>query len=167
MFWCASRLSVSLTCSFVYVTHISFTEALSSSGPAREAALWTSVLACKSSGSCCLPPFSVSLSLFFSVSWEGWKVRSAVLERVKVCITPHSCVFSPPLSQSLTGFLLFPLTEHKEGPEWRKAVPSYTQSSSSMDFRNWNTLPRDESQESLPKNWEMAYTETGMVYFIE
>ncbi len=108
-----------------------------------------------------------SLSVFLSVSWEGWKVRSAVLERVKVCITPHSCVFSPPLSQSLTGFLLFPLTEHKEGPEWRKAVPSYTQSSSSMDFRNWNTLPRDESQESLPKNWEMAYTETGMVYFIE
>uniref|UniRef100_A0A8C2IMH3 Membrane-associated guanylate kinase, WW and PDZ domain-containing protein 3 n=1 Tax=Cyprinus carpio TaxID=7962 RepID=A0A8C2IMH3_CYPCA len=59
------------------------------------------------------------------------------------------------------------LTEHKEGPEWRKAVPSYTQSSSSMDFRNWNTLPRDESQEPLPKNWEMAYTETGMVYFID
>uniref|UniRef100_A0A8C2PTQ7 Membrane-associated guanylate kinase, WW and PDZ domain-containing protein 3 n=1 Tax=Cyprinus carpio TaxID=7962 RepID=A0A8C2PTQ7_CYPCA len=54
-----------------------------------------------------------------------------------------------------------------EGPEWRKAVPSYTQSSSSMDFRNWNTLPRDESQEPLPKNWEMAYTETGMVYFID
>uniref|UniRef100_A0A672SX39 Membrane-associated guanylate kinase, WW and PDZ domain-containing protein 3 n=1 Tax=Sinocyclocheilus grahami TaxID=75366 RepID=A0A672SX39_SINGR len=59
------------------------------------------------------------------------------------------------------------LTEHKEGPEWRKAVPSYTQSSSSMDFRNWNTLPRDESQEPLPKNWEMAYTESGMVYFID
>ncbi|XP_059396425.1 membrane-associated guanylate kinase, WW and PDZ domain-containing protein 3-like [Carassius carassius] len=59
------------------------------------------------------------------------------------------------------------LTEHKEGPEWRKAVPSYTQSSSSMDFRNWNTLPHDESQEPLPKNWEMAYTETGMVYFID
>ncbi|XP_042607366.1 membrane-associated guanylate kinase, WW and PDZ domain-containing protein 3-like isoform X1 [Cyprinus carpio] len=59
------------------------------------------------------------------------------------------------------------LTEHKEGPEWRKAVPSYTQSSSSMDFRNWNTQPRDESQEPLPKNWEMAYTETGMVYFID
>ncbi|XP_052396031.1 membrane-associated guanylate kinase, WW and PDZ domain-containing protein 3 isoform X2 [Carassius gibelio] len=59
------------------------------------------------------------------------------------------------------------LTEHKEGPEWRKAVPSYTQSSSSMDFRNWNTLPHDESQEPLPKHWEMAYTETGMVYFID
>lgn len=59
------------------------------------------------------------------------------------------------------------LTEHKEGPEWRRAVPSYTQSSSSMDFRNWNSLPRDESQDPLPKNWEMAYTETGMVYFID
>ncbi|KAG1961505.1 membrane-associated guanylate kinase, WW and PDZ domain-containing protein 3a isoform X1 [Pimephales promelas] len=59
------------------------------------------------------------------------------------------------------------LTEHKEGPEWRKAVPSYTQSSSSMDFRNWSTLPRDEGQDPLPKSWEMAYTETGMVYFID
>lgn len=59
------------------------------------------------------------------------------------------------------------LTEHKEGPEWRKAVPSYTQSSNSMDFRNWNTLPRDEGQDPLPNSWEMAYTETGMVYFID
>ncbi|KAJ8370473.1 hypothetical protein SKAU_G00105010 [Synaphobranchus kaupii] len=59
------------------------------------------------------------------------------------------------------------LTEHKDGVEWRKAVPSYTQSSSTMDFRMWNSLPRDESQEPLPKNWEMAYTETGMVYFID
>ncbi|KAJ8265412.1 hypothetical protein COCON_G00145110 [Conger conger] len=59
------------------------------------------------------------------------------------------------------------LTEHKDGAEWRKAVPSYTQSSSAMDFRMWNSLPRDESQEPLPKNWEMAYTETGMVYFID
>lgn len=59
------------------------------------------------------------------------------------------------------------LTEHKEGPDWRKTVPSYTQSSSSMDFRNWNTVPRDDSQDPLPKNWEMAYTETGMVYFID
>ncbi|XP_064154886.1 membrane-associated guanylate kinase, WW and PDZ domain-containing protein 3a isoform X2 [Anguilla rostrata] len=59
------------------------------------------------------------------------------------------------------------LTEHKDGAEWRKAVPSYTQSSSAMDFRMWNSLPRDDSQEPLPKNWEMAYTETGMVYFID
>uniref|UniRef100_A0AAR2KET7 Membrane-associated guanylate kinase, WW and PDZ domain-containing protein 3 n=1 Tax=Pygocentrus nattereri TaxID=42514 RepID=A0AAR2KET7_PYGNA len=59
------------------------------------------------------------------------------------------------------------LAEHKEGLEWRKAVPSYTQAGSAMDFRAWGTLPRDESQEPLPKNWEMAYTETGMVYFID
>ncbi|KAI2649703.1 Membrane-associated guanylate kinase, WW and PDZ domain-containing protein 3 [Labeo rohita] len=73
------------------------------------------------------------------------------------------------LSVSLSVFLrlLRSLEKHKDGPEWRKAVPSYTQSSSSMDFRNWNALPRDESQEPLPKNWEMAYTETGMVYFID
>ncbi|XDV46068.1 hypothetical protein PO909_014030 [Leuciscus waleckii] len=36
-----------------------------------------------------------------------------------------------------------------------------------MDFRNWSTLPRDEGQDPLPKSWEMAYTETGMVYFID
>ncbi|XP_018539385.1 membrane-associated guanylate kinase, WW and PDZ domain-containing protein 3 isoform X2 [Lates calcarifer] len=59
------------------------------------------------------------------------------------------------------------LPEHKERADWRKAVPSYTQSSSSMDFRMWSSLPRDDSLEPLPLNWEMAYTETGMVYFID
>lgn len=57
--------------------------------------------------------------------------------------------------------------EHKDKAEWRKTVPSYTQSAGAMDLRAWNTLSQDESQEPLPKNWEMAYTETGMVYFIE
>uniref|UniRef100_A0A3Q0S1V6 Membrane-associated guanylate kinase, WW and PDZ domain-containing protein 3 n=1 Tax=Amphilophus citrinellus TaxID=61819 RepID=A0A3Q0S1V6_AMPCI len=47
----------------------------------------------------------------------------------------------------------------------RKTVPSYNQSAGAMDLRVWNT--QDESQEPLPKNWEMAYTETGMVYFID
>lgn len=55
----------------------------------------------------------------------------------------------------------------REGADWRKAVPSYTQSNSNMDFRTWSSLPRDDSLEPLPLNWEMAYTETGMVYFIE
>uniref|UniRef100_A0A665SVA8 Membrane-associated guanylate kinase, WW and PDZ domain-containing protein 3 n=1 Tax=Echeneis naucrates TaxID=173247 RepID=A0A665SVA8_ECHNA len=59
------------------------------------------------------------------------------------------------------------LPEHKERADWKKAVPSYTQSSSSMDFRTWSSLPRDDSLEPLPLNWEMAYTETGMVYFID
>uniref|UniRef100_A0A8C2W7S0 Membrane-associated guanylate kinase, WW and PDZ domain-containing protein 3 n=1 Tax=Cyclopterus lumpus TaxID=8103 RepID=A0A8C2W7S0_CYCLU len=59
------------------------------------------------------------------------------------------------------------LPELKEGADWRKAVPSYNQSSSSMDFRTWSSLPRDDSLEPLPLNWEMAYTETGMVYFID
>ncbi|MED6288209.1 hypothetical protein CHARACLAT_024229, partial [Characodon lateralis] len=54
-----------------------------------------------------------------------------------------------------------------ENKDWRKTVPSYTQSSSTMDFRTWSSLPRDDSLEPLPYNWEMAYTETGMVYFIE
>ncbi|XP_073175572.1 membrane-associated guanylate kinase, WW and PDZ domain-containing protein 3 isoform X2 [Lepidochelys kempii] len=59
--------------------------------------------------------------------------------------------------------------ENKERPsdssDWMKPVPSYNQTSSSMDFRNY--LSRDESLEPLPKNWEMAYTDTGMVYFID
>uniref|UniRef100_A0A8C5FNM0 Membrane associated guanylate kinase, WW and PDZ domain containing 3b n=1 Tax=Gadus morhua TaxID=8049 RepID=A0A8C5FNM0_GADMO len=59
------------------------------------------------------------------------------------------------------------LPEHKEGAEWRKTVPSYNQSSTSMDFRTWSSLPRDDSLEPLPLHWEMAYTETGMVYFID
>ncbi|XP_029281961.1 membrane-associated guanylate kinase, WW and PDZ domain-containing protein 3a [Cottoperca gobio] len=57
------------------------------------------------------------------------------------------------------------LAEHKDKAEWRKTVPSYNQSAAAMDLRVWNT--QDESQESLPKSWEMAYTETGMVYFID
>ncbi|XP_071377936.1 membrane-associated guanylate kinase, WW and PDZ domain-containing protein 3a [Centroberyx affinis] len=59
------------------------------------------------------------------------------------------------------------LAEHKDKAEWRKTVPSYNQSAGAMDLRAWNTLSQDESQEPLPKNWEMAYTETGMVYFID
>uniref|UniRef100_A0AAX7SBX2 Membrane-associated guanylate kinase, WW and PDZ domain-containing protein 3 n=1 Tax=Astatotilapia calliptera TaxID=8154 RepID=A0AAX7SBX2_ASTCA len=63
----------------------------------------------------------------------------------------------PPLVNGLTG------EGHRS--EWRKTVPSYNQSAGAMDLRIWNT--EDESQEPLPKNWEMAYTETGMVYFID
>lgn len=46
-----------------------------------------------------------------------------------------------------------------------KTIPSYNQTNSSMDFRNY--MMRDENLEPLPPNWEMAYTDTGMVYFIE
>ncbi|KAM9752130.1 membrane-associated guanylate kinase, WW and PDZ domain-containing protein 3a isoform 1-T1 [Menidia menidia] len=57
--------------------------------------------------------------------------------------------------------------EHKDKADWRRTVPSYNQSAGmgSMDPRVWG--PPDDSQEPLPKNWEMAYTETGMVYFID
>ncbi|KAM8863549.1 membrane-associated guanylate kinase, WW and PDZ domain-containing protein 3a isoform 2-T2 [Spinachia spinachia] len=63
----------------------------------------------------------------------------------------------PPMSNGLA--------EHKDQAEWRKTVPSYNQSAAAMDMRVW-TAP-DEGQEPLPKKWEMAYTETGMVYFID
>ncbi|KAG8450871.1 hypothetical protein GDO86_003222 [Hymenochirus boettgeri] len=54
----------------------------------------------------------------------------------------------------------------KQDPsDWGKAVPSYNQTNSSMDFRNY--LTREDNLEPLPKNWEMAYTETGMIYFID
>ncbi|XP_030632538.1 membrane-associated guanylate kinase, WW and PDZ domain-containing protein 3 [Chanos chanos] len=53
------------------------------------------------------------------------------------------------------------------GAQWKRTVPSYTQSNSGMELRAWSSLPRDDSLEPLPYNWEMAYTETGMVYFID
>ncbi|XP_072700884.1 membrane-associated guanylate kinase, WW and PDZ domain-containing protein 3 isoform X4 [Ciconia boyciana] len=55
--------------------------------------------------------------------------------------------------------------KHSDSPDWMKPVPSYNQTSSSMDFRNY--LSRDETLEPLPKNWEMAYTDAGMIYFID
>uniref|UniRef100_A0A8C5LT21 Membrane-associated guanylate kinase, WW and PDZ domain-containing protein 3 n=1 Tax=Leptobrachium leishanense TaxID=445787 RepID=A0A8C5LT21_9ANUR len=55
--------------------------------------------------------------------------------------------------------------DKQEITEWGKIVPSYNQTNSSMDFRNY--LTRDDNLEPLPKNWEMAYTEAGMVYFID
>ncbi|XP_055258936.1 membrane-associated guanylate kinase, WW and PDZ domain-containing protein 3 isoform X1 [Moschus berezovskii] len=54
---------------------------------------------------------------------------------------------------------------HTEPSDWIKTVPSYNQTNSSMDFRNY--MMRDENLEPLPKNWEMAYTDTGMIYFID
>ncbi|XP_031230910.1 membrane-associated guanylate kinase, WW and PDZ domain-containing protein 3 isoform X1 [Mastomys coucha] len=55
---------------------------------------------------------------------------------------------------------------HSESSDcWVKTVPSYNQTNSSMDFRNY--MMRDENLEPLPKNWEMAYTDTGMIYFID
>ncbi|XP_030213357.1 membrane-associated guanylate kinase, WW and PDZ domain-containing protein 3a isoform X1 [Gadus morhua] len=61
------------------------------------------------------------------------------------------------------------VNEHPDpdASEWRKSVPSYSQSASAMDPQAWAALSRDESQDPLPKNMEMAYTETGMVYFID
>ncbi|XP_060248927.1 membrane-associated guanylate kinase, WW and PDZ domain-containing protein 3 isoform X1 [Meriones unguiculatus] len=55
---------------------------------------------------------------------------------------------------------------HSESSDcWMKTVPSYNQTNSSMDFRNY--MVRDENLEPLPKNWEMAYTDTGVIYFID
>lgn len=97
--------------------------------------------------------------------------------------SPNGAGFSPPVSYSFYHLPYLycqpiPLSvsmpaslspcraaEHKEQAEWRKTVPSYNQSAAAMDVRVWTTP--DEGQEALPKKWEMAYTETGMVYFIE
>ncbi|XP_036894623.1 membrane-associated guanylate kinase, WW and PDZ domain-containing protein 3 isoform X5 [Sturnira hondurensis] len=54
---------------------------------------------------------------------------------------------------------------HSESSDWTKIVPSYNQTNSSVDFRNY--MMRDETLEPLPKNWEMAYTDAGMIYFID
>uniref|UniRef100_H0V912 Membrane-associated guanylate kinase, WW and PDZ domain-containing protein 3 n=1 Tax=Cavia porcellus TaxID=10141 RepID=H0V912_CAVPO len=49
--------------------------------------------------------------------------------------------------------------------ENRERHSDYNQTNSSMDFRNY--MMRNENLEPLPKNWEMAYTDTGMIYFID
>ncbi|XP_045672419.1 membrane-associated guanylate kinase, WW and PDZ domain-containing protein 3 isoform X2 [Phyllostomus hastatus] len=54
---------------------------------------------------------------------------------------------------------------HSEPSDWARTVPSYSQTSSAMDFRNYTM--REETLEPLPKNWEMAYTDAGMIYFID
>uniref|UniRef100_G3U714 Membrane-associated guanylate kinase, WW and PDZ domain-containing protein 3 n=1 Tax=Loxodonta africana TaxID=9785 RepID=G3U714_LOXAF len=36
-----------------------------------------------------------------------------------------------------------------------------------QSYRKINYMMRDENLEPLPKNWEMAYTDTGMIYFID
>ncbi|XP_064160635.1 membrane-associated guanylate kinase, WW and PDZ domain-containing protein 3-like isoform X1 [Anguilla rostrata] len=59
------------------------------------------------------------------------------------------------------------LSDQQGGAEWRRAVPGYPQGSRAVELRSWSSLPRDGSPEPLPKNWEMAYTDTGMVYFID
>ena len=84
---------------------------------------------------------------------------------------PHLCSRPRPFSVSLpAAFILCPSPAEHPDPdasEWRKSVPSYSQSAAAMDPQAWAALSRDESQDPLPKNMEMAYTETGMVYFIE
>lgn len=100
-----------------------------------------------------------------------WSRRENLRKRFRLTLLSRSLsLFSIILCLSLYSVFRFFFNtspEHKEGADWRKAVPSYTQSSSMMDYRTWSSLPRDDSLEPLPFNWEMAYTETGMVYFIE
>ncbi|KAG5835302.1 hypothetical protein ANANG_G00242440 [Anguilla anguilla] len=52
------------------------------------------------------------------------------------------------------------LSDQQGGAEWRRAVPGYPQGSRAVELRSWSSLPRDGSPEPLPKNWEMAYTDT-------
>ncbi|XP_069800785.1 membrane-associated guanylate kinase, WW and PDZ domain-containing protein 3 isoform X2 [Dendropsophus ebraccatus] len=55
--------------------------------------------------------------------------------------------------------------DRPDATDWGKTVPSYNQTNSTMDFRNY--LTQGENLEPLPKNWEMAYTDAGMIYFID
>ncbi|XP_068607683.1 membrane-associated guanylate kinase, WW and PDZ domain-containing protein 3-like [Brachionichthys hirsutus] len=57
------------------------------------------------------------------------------------------------------------LGDHKDKAAWRTTVPSYNQSAAAMGLRGRD--PQEDDQEPLPNNWEAAYTETGMVYFID
>lgn len=99
-----------------------------------------------------------------------WNLKYPKQEKILLAHHPTlTCKISPALVLHYTFFIFFPSVERTE--EWRKAVPSYTQSSGggsgTLELRTWSSLPRDDSLEPLPYNWEMAYTETGMVYFIE
>ncbi|XP_034056865.1 membrane-associated guanylate kinase, WW and PDZ domain-containing protein 3-like isoform X2 [Gymnodraco acuticeps] len=67
---------------------------------------------------------------------------------------------------AVNGLAAAELQEDQEDQgQWRRSVPSYGQSSGG-ETRAWQPED-DESQEALPKSWETAYTETGMVYFID
>uniref|UniRef100_A0A4W3IUP0 Membrane associated guanylate kinase, WW and PDZ domain containing 3 n=1 Tax=Callorhinchus milii TaxID=7868 RepID=A0A4W3IUP0_CALMI len=48
-----------------------------------------------------------------------------------------------------------------------KSVPVSSHPDGSSDFQYLDTLTREEALEPLPRNWEMAYTDNGMVYFID
>nr|XP_040049031.1 membrane-associated guanylate kinase, WW and PDZ domain-containing protein 3a isoform X1 [Gasterosteus aculeatus aculeatus] len=146
--------------------------------------------------SCCVLPLSVPRSLSLPPFPPSWMQPSAQctqdgpLERRQqrgemrgAQRSPNGAGFSPPVSYSFyhlpylycqpiplsvsmpASFSPCRAAEHKEQAEWRKTVPSYNQSAAAMDVRVWTTP--DEGQEALPKKWEMAYTETGMVYFID
>ena len=94
---------------------------------------------------------SVHLSLLLSLPSSSFPLFLSLHPSLSFSLLPPS--FSVDLKAGASG--------------WRKAVPSYTQSSGGLEVRGWSSLPRDDSLEPLPLNWEMAYTETGMVYFIE
>lgn len=110
------------------------------------------------------------------VSSKGRRMEGAQESSTGATVSPTAFLSFYPLTYLHThprpSSVSLPMTlspscaaDHKDKAEWRKTVPSYNQSAGAMDLRVWNT--QDESQEPLPKNWEMAYTETGMVYFIE
>lgn len=171
------------------------TAALVSSAFAWEAAPSTSLLTCKSYGNCYASVLSLctlSLPVSLPLPLRGCNQRTEEEqlrrqqqqgEMQRAQRSSNGATLSPPVSFSFYH-LPYPYShpiplsvsmpvslspclapEHKDKAEWRRTVPSYNQSAGAMDLRVWNT--QDESQEPLPKNWEMAYTETGMVYFIE
>ncbi len=109
VFWCGSRLFVCHLC--IWHTSASRKRFPALALPKRRLSEHQYWHANPVARVVCLLSLSVSFSLFFSVSWEVCKVRSAVLERVKVCITPHSCVF-PPTSFSKSHWL-FVLSTHR------------------------------------------------------
>lgn len=114
--------------------------------------------------------FTILIVLWWEVREKKMQMKQAIKIQGQRCWFRHNLgffLFSVILFLLYFFLFFFASSDHKEGADWRKTVPSYTQSSSMMDYRTWSSLPRDDSLEPLPFNWEMAYTETGMVYFIE
>ncbi|XP_042198034.1 membrane-associated guanylate kinase, WW and PDZ domain-containing protein 3a isoform X3 [Callorhinchus milii] len=59
-----------------------------------------------------------------------------------------------------------PIVNGTAPADW-KSVPVSSHPDGSSDFQYLDTLTREEALEPLPRNWEMAYTDNGMVYFID
>ncbi|XP_062396884.1 membrane-associated guanylate kinase, WW and PDZ domain-containing protein 3a isoform X2 [Sardina pilchardus] len=87
---------------------------------------------------------------------EGQRRRTASVSRIERSSSAPEEDDDDELQPAVPNGLTVP---EDGGGSGRRPVPSYTHPR--------NALEAEPSLEPLPSNWEMAYTETGMVYFID